>query len=147
MSSTSRCVRCVLGVLTPSTSPHPWPRRPIYQIWGSGKPQHDSSRRIVFTNPAMVEKDTGWNAVLENRGNPLGMKKLKRWSEAVGACAEQILPSSSSVPPPALVSFAVLTVSDDVDISTMKRVSRRVRVMKRTVKRISQILTVRRTIT
>ena len=37
------------------------------------------------------------------------------WSEAVGAYAEEILSSSSIVPPPALVSSAGLTVSDDVD--------------------------------
>ena len=33
----------------------------------------------------------------------------------MGACAEEILPSSSTVPPPALVSSAGLPVSDDVN--------------------------------
>ena len=46
---------------------------------------------------------------------PFHIKKLKRWSEAVGACAEEMLPSSSTVPSAALVSSTGLTVSDDVD--------------------------------
>lgn len=95
----------------------------------------------------MADKDTKWNAMLENKGllqakdvlekygigsetevsvleqddfraleargvKPLQLKQLKRWCEAGGsACAAEMLPSSSTVPPPALTSEEGVTES------------------------------------
>ena len=50
-----------------------------------------------------------WEA---RRLKPLQLKKLKRWCEAGHSeCATVMLPSSSTVPPPALTSSVALTVS------------------------------------
>ena len=46
----------------------------------------------------------------------LFLKKLKRWYESgCSTCVTEMLSTSSTVPPPALTSSVVLTVSDGVD--------------------------------
>ena len=75
----------------------------------------------------MVEEtDTGWQALLEREAGAASseLKKLKRWCEAGrSACATEMLPSSSTVPPPALTISVALTVRKS---TTIKRVSQRV---------------------
>ena len=65
------------------------------------------------TEVSDLEKDDF--SELEARGlKPLQLKKLKRWCEAGrSACATEMLPSSSTVPPAAFTSSVAWTVSDN----------------------------------
>jgi hypothetical protein len=69
------------------------------------------------TEVSDLEKDDF--SELEARGlKPLQLKKLKRWCEAGrSACATEMLPSSSTFPPPALTSSVALTVSDEESVT------------------------------